>query len=89
MTVAKEATRRARANHELAKEIGSTHFASLPIAEIMGIINKYGFDGSVLEGIYTGHEGKTHEKVGKNTWIVITWYRMPNSGKFEVIAYLS
>jgi hypothetical protein len=88
MTVAKEATRRARANHDLAKKIGSTYWSHLPVADIAEIINKHGFDGSALDGIYTGHQGKVHEKVGKNTWIVVTWYRMP-SGNFEIIAYLS
>lgn len=88
MTVAKEATRRARANKELAKKICSVYWSHLPIDDIAKIINTHGFDGSALDGFYTGHQGKVHEKVGKNTYIVITWYRMP-SGNFEIVAYLS
>jgi hypothetical protein len=82
-----EAQRRNKANKDLS-DVGKIYWQTLPIKEVSDILNKHGFDGSALDGIYTGQKGATHEKVGDKTWVKLEWYKM-SSGKYEVNAYVS
>jgi len=82
-----EAQQRKKANKELAT-ISQKYHKTLPISEISQILSKNGFDSAVMEGIYCGHTGKVYEQVGKKTWIIFTWYKMP-SGNFEINVYVS
>lgn len=84
----RESKNRRLANEDLYHFTYNKYFESIPIKEISDILNKYGFDSEPLEGIYTGREGRTHEKVGDYTYIVITWYKM-QSGRYEIVVYLS
>jgi hypothetical protein len=78
---------RSKTNKEL-QALCKTHYKSLPITEVKNILKANGFDSTVMDGMYTGSQGKVHAQIGKNRWIVFTWYKMP-SGKFEINAYVS
>jgi hypothetical protein len=67
--------------------LGCTDHDGLPLHLIDGWLTEEGFN-SLTEGIYCGHEGGVHEQVGPHTWLALTYYRM-ESGRYEVVAYLS
>jgi hypothetical protein len=75
-------------NKELEVLTYNNYFESLPIQDIANILTKYGFNTEELHGIYVGREGRVHDQVGPNTWIVITWHKM-ESGRYEVGSYVS
>jgi hypothetical protein len=75
-------------NKELDILTKNNYFESLPMQDIANILTKYGFNPEELHGIYVGREGRTHDQVGPNTWIVVTWHKM-ESGRYEVVAYVS
>jgi hypothetical protein len=83
-----EKKNRAAANKDLDKLLTNKYFKHIPVAEIKEILKNHAFNPDPLDGVYTGDEGKIHEKVGEKSYIVITWYKM-ESGNFEVISYLS
>lgn len=83
-----EARNRRQANGELAA-LGQRYHASMPIQEIKEILKKYRFDPEAMDGIYTGHDGKMHEQCGPKTWIAMTWHKLPRTGTWEIVAYLS
>lgn len=83
-----EARARRQANGELAA-LGQRYHASMPIQEIKEILKKYGFNPEAMDGIYTGEDGKMHEQAGPKTWIAMTWHKLPRTGTWEIVAYLS
>jgi len=83
-----EKRNRTRANNDLAA-IGRRYHSSMPLQEMKEILAKYGFNPEAMDGIYTGEEGKMHEQAGPNTWISMTWHKMPRTGTWEIVAYLS
>lgn len=85
----KEKKARNRVNDALADLTKNHYFQSTPAKEIGEILNANGFKGSVMFGIYTGRDGKIHEQCGPNTWIFMTWHKMENSGKYEIVTYVS
>jgi hypothetical protein len=88
MATKTEAQRRNTANKELAAISRKLHIG-IPVKEIADILKKHEFDPVAMDGIYTGHTGKMNEQCGKRTWIFLSWYKMPNSGKYEVTTYVS
>jgi len=85
-----EKSRRLKASREMQDFLKNKYFKSIgsAVQGIGEILTKYNFDPVDLFGIYTGESGKTHDKVGENTWIVLTWHKM-ESGNFEIVSYLS
>jgi hypothetical protein len=83
-----EKRNRTKANAELAA-LGRRYHTGMPIQTIREILERYGFNPEAMDGIYTGHEGKMHEQAGPNTWISMTWHKMPRTGTWEIVAYLS
>ena len=83
-----ERSRRNAVNKVLA-DMSKEYHVGLPVREISELLNKHGFDGSAMDGIYTGHDGKIHEKVGERSWISMTWHKMEESGRYEIVAYVS
>jgi hypothetical protein len=77
---------RAMANSELAQL--PIYHASIPISEIDAILHRHNFK-AMEEGIYCGRIGRVHEQVGIRTHLVMTWYKMEESGQYEIVAYLS
>lgn len=83
-----EAAARKKANNDLAI-LSRKYHHGMPIQEIKDILQKYGFNPEVMDGIYTGEEGKIHEQTGPRTWIAMTWHKLPRTGLWEIVAYLS
>jgi len=83
-----ESSRRNQANKALDILCRAYH-QCIPLTEIKDILKSNGFDGDGIDGIYTGREGRSHEQVGPKSWIMMTWHKMEESGKWEVVAYLS
>lgn len=80
---------RKKANDALHALTTNKYFSGVPASDIKELLNKFGFNGAAMDGIYTGREGKLHEQVGPKTWISMTWYKMEGSGKYEIVTYLS
>lgn len=59
----------------------------IPNGTIDKILTANGFN-EMEQGIYTGRDGRIHEKVGNNTWLSMTWHKM-DSGRYEIVAYVS
>jgi len=83
-----ESRQRRKANEEIGNFTFNRYFPSVPVSDISRILERYGFDSEPLEGIYTGRQGKSHDKVGEYTYFTMFWYKM-ESGKYEITAYLS
>lgn len=77
-----------RLNVELAK-IGKEHYDHLPIVRISNLVEEWGFSADELEGIYCGHEGRVHQSIGDGKFIVITWARVGDRNRFEIVSYVS
>jgi hypothetical protein len=81
-----ERTQRNKANRMLAA-LPSYHNA-IPNADIDNILSATGFS-QLAEGIYCGRDGQVHEQVGPNTWLHLTWHKMEETGRYEIVAYVS
>jgi hypothetical protein len=82
----KIATARKRANEQF-RALGVIYHVRLPIASIDEILIQNGFTPTE-PAIYCGRDGRSHEQVGPNTWLSLTWHKM-DSGRYEVTAYVS
>lgn len=95
--MAKPSTR--AVNKELHALTVNKYFKSIPAQEIQAILDKYGMginvetNERVMDGIYTGHEGRMSEPIGRtqqgkaNVFFTMTWYKMP-TGNFEIVTYV-
>lgn len=83
-----EARNRRLANKEII-ELCRSYQDGIPVGAIRDILTMHGFNGEAMDGIYTGYDGKIHEQVGPKTWISMTWHKLENTGKYEIVAYLS
>jgi len=88
MTAIEQRKARNRANMAIRKLTRDVYFASIPVSELQGILSSVGFNPSPLDGIYTGAQGTTCDKIDTHTTFAMQWYRMP-SGRYEIVAYLS
>ena len=87
MHASTERSNRRRVNNDLFR-MGQTYHESLPLAFIDEVLRMNNFK-PLADGIYCGREGKVTEQVGERTWLTMTWYKMPNTGRYEVVAYVS
>jgi len=87
-STSEERSRRNKVNDALTK-MSRTYHKHLPIQEIRDLLEANGFDTSELEGIYTGRDGKSHDKVGDHSYLSLSWHKMEGSGNWEVTAYVS
>lgn len=62
------------------------YHVGIPCEKINSILGE--FQLKMEDGIYCGWDGEMSEHVGQNTYIRMTWHKMP-SGKFEIVAYVS
>lgn len=76
---------RTAANNDLGKL--ANYHDGLPIQAFDNILTKHGFE-PLENAIYCGREGQCHQQVGTKTFFHFTWYKM-ESGKYEIVAYLS
>lgn len=66
----------------------NTYLDEIPAQGIAEVLEAHGFDGRVMDGIYTGEQGKMDEKIAKNSILWMTWYKMP-SGRYEIVVAAS
>jgi len=64
-----------------------TYHPWIPLATFDEILQKHGFD-QLESAIYCGREGRSNMKVGPNTFLAFTWYKM-ESGRYEIVAHVS
>jgi hypothetical protein len=83
-----ESSRRNRVNKELSV-LCRQYYKFIPVKAISEILIHNGFDATELEGIYTGRDGHTHDKVGDKTYLSLSWHKMDVSGNYEINAYVS
>ena len=60
---------------------------AIPNGTIGDILTAHGFNEEGLDGIYTGADGRTNAQVGPNSWLTMSWHKMP-SGRYEITAYM-
>ncbi len=75
------------------------YFDSVPLADIQEFLMAHGAEimddeGQPFRGFITGREGRTTFPIrfkgnDVNSMLVLHWYKMPVSGKYEVVAYVS
>lgn len=53
------------------------------------ILVKHGFREQAGESIVPGLNGRQHVEVGEGKWLSMSWYRLPASGRYEVVAYVN
>ena len=70
-------------------EISRKYHDAIPVADIADSLKANGFDAEPLDGIYCGREGRLHEQVGPKTWILLTWFRMDHTNRYEINSYVS
>jgi DNA-binding PucR family transcriptional regulator len=71
-------------------EIGMTYHEGLPVEALGEILETNGYDTQALAAMSVGNGGGgLHEQVGANDWLTVRWYKMPVSGRFEVVAYIN
>jgi len=80
-------TAKRKVNEQLA-ELGRRYHDGLALAEIDAILKAHGFQ-DMEPGVYCGRDGRSHEQVGPNTWLTLSWHKMEVSGLYEVTAYVS
>jgi hypothetical protein len=80
MSATTEKTNRNKANEALHL-MSKTYHTGLPINQIDEILTASGFQATE-PAIYCGREGKSHEQVGGNTWLSLTWYKMELTGRY-------
>jgi hypothetical protein len=86
MTAQQERVARRKANKSLAEL--PTYHDSIPLVAIDRCLVDAGFKET--EGaIYCGRDGNSTEKVGERTWLSLTWHKMDNSGRYEIVCYVS
>lgn len=80
---------RNKLNKELTKLTVNKYFPEIPIKLFETIFRFFEIDTEFLDGIYCGRSGRAEEKIpGTNLFWVLTWYRM-ESGRYEIVAYVS
>jgi hypothetical protein len=88
--MASEAPQRNKVNKVLGK-VCSKNWDNLdePLKIIHNALESNGFKAE--EGWYCGRDGKCHEQVGKNTWLVIQWHKISDHPhtRWEINAYVS
>lgn len=87
MTTYEETKARRTVNVKLYR-LGLTYHNSLPIADIDHILQTSGFT-ETEPAIYCGRDGHVVEKIGPHSYLSLTWHKMDETGRYEVVAYVS
>jgi hypothetical protein len=72
-------------NRELAKL--DTYSDHIPATRIANLVSDLGFDAEHFEGIYCGVEGRVNLDIGHRCYVLLSWYRMEVSGRYEITTY--
>jgi|SRR5438270_13638850 hypothetical protein len=62
----------------------------LPVQDVLDLLHSAGFsETEELVGVYCGREGRVHEHVGSGVYLLFSWFKMEETGRYEVNAYVS
>jgi hypothetical protein len=86
MSTAERNRNRSRVSREL-QQLPIYH-QWIPLATFDEILQKHGFD-ALESAIYCGREGRAVCPVGHNTFLAFTWHKMEETGRYEIVAYVS
>lgn len=87
-----EAQRRSRANADIyTATTKPMYHTAVPWDAIKECLTRHGFEyqANVCETGSTQDDGRLQTQVGDNTYLLVSWHRMPVTGKYEVVAYVS
>lgn len=80
-------------------DLSKTYHVAIPLNDAFDLLESHGFtpvqeDGTPWSGIFCGREGRavidlTYGGILSRKCLVISWYKMDVSGKYEVTAYVS
>ena len=87
MDATTERQSRKQANREF-DALGKTYHGSIPLTRIDEILTANGFR-TLEEGIYCGRDGQVNEQVGDRTYFSLSWHKMDESGRYEIVARVS
>ena len=82
-----ERSRRNSVNRELSNLCKGYHDGLL-LSQIDEVLEHYGFNAAE-SAIYCGREGRATAQVGEHTFLLMTWFKMEVTGRYEVVAYVS
>jgi hypothetical protein len=63
------------------------YYPFIPTETIDAALSAAGFN-ELEPAIYCGREGRSNEKVGPNSYLSLTWYKMENN-TYEIVCYVS
>jgi len=75
-------------NKALAKLTEAIYMPNIPIEEAKEILEQNGFNTSQIEGKGRNDEGAYRGPIAENASFVMTWYKMPVSGNYEIVTYV-
>ena len=87
-------------NKELQALTTNKYFNSIPTREIQDILDRNQMGTNietgepVMDGIFTGREGRMSEPVGRNQrgdpnmYFTMTWYKRDETGHYEIVPYV-
>ena len=86
-----------KANDQLYDLTTNRYFASIPLDQIFGIVERAGlhFDPEEKECILTGRSGRSTWKLFNaagnevDHLLAMTWHKMDTTGRYEIVAYVS
>ena len=87
-----------KANDAIYDLIHKQYFQSVPLDQLFAIVEKAGlsFDPDERDSILTGRTGKAtwslfDPESGReaNHMLVLNWHKMENTGRYEIVAYVS
>lgn len=86
-----------KANDQIADLVTNRYFESIPLDKIFGIVERAGFRFNPDERplFLTGRKGhetwNLYSPAGRpaNHMLVMSWYKMEQTGRYEVVAYVS
>jgi hypothetical protein len=87
-----EAAQRKKCNAIISKICSVNHNnLSDPIKAIAKAIEVCEFSSEPMNAIYCGRDGRMHDQVGKNTWLMLTWHKISDypHERWEINAYVS
>lgn len=86
-----------KASEQINNLIHNRYFSSIPLDQIFDIVERAGlhFDPEEKEVILTGREGRAtwqlFSAAGRETnhMLVLSWHKMEQTGRYEIVAYVS
>ena len=68
--------------------LGLKYHDYIPVYEIDSALVNNGFEATE-PAIYCGADGQIHEEVGHGMYLTMTWHKMEETGRYEIVAYLN